>query len=48
MDNSSGCWTGTENPAAENNNFDGSFTNWCLNTQQLVVTLACSDTPASD
>ena len=41
IDNSQNCWTGTENPIEEHSNFDGSFTNWCVDTRQLVVTLAC-------
>jgi hypothetical protein len=36
-----GCFTALENPAAENDNFDGTFTNWCLHDAQVVVTLGC-------
>ena len=35
------CFTVAENPVAENKNFDGSFTNWCIGDQSLVVVLAC-------
>ena len=35
------CFTDTENIADENNNFDGDFTNWCVTSQSLVVTLGC-------
>jgi hypothetical protein len=35
------CFTNTENQLKENDNFDGDFTNWCIGTQSLVVTLAC-------
>jgi hypothetical protein len=35
------CFTATENTLAENDNFDGNFTNWCIGTQNLVIVLAC-------
>lgn len=35
------CFTSTENIVAENDNFDGDFTNWCVDSEWLVVTLAC-------
>lgn len=46
FDNS--CFTVAENMFAENgcdDKFDALITNWCVTTQQLTVTLACSDTP---
>lgn len=40
-------WSYTENPIIEvtGSLFSGTFTNWNFSQQQLVVTLACSDTP---
>jgi hypothetical protein len=35
------CFSANENSLAENDNFDGSFTNWCIGTQNLVIVLAC-------
>ena len=35
------CFTAVEHGSAENDNFDGGFTNWCLSSQLLVVVLAC-------
>ena len=42
------CFSNTENLVAENDNFDGDFTNWCLDTQSLVAVLACYDAPCCD
>ena len=39
------CFTNTENLVKENDNFDGDFTNWCLDTQSLVAVLACYEAP---
>ncbi|WP_191058862.1 hypothetical protein [Geminicoccus harenae] len=42
------CFTVPENAAVENNDtnkFDATFTNWCLKSETVTVTLACSDTP---
>lgn len=46
FDNS--CFSVAENAFAESGNdhkFDALITNWCFTTQQIVVTLACSDKP---
>lgn len=41
------CFSGIEDVFGENqaNKFDGTFTNWCLTTQSIVVTLGCSKQP---
>ncbi len=35
--------TATEN--ADNGKFDATFTNWCLKSETITVTLACTDKP---
>jgi hypothetical protein len=40
---SGGSFSGIENPVAEHNNLDATFTNWSVFQNDLIVTLACSD-----
>jgi hypothetical protein len=38
------CFTATEDVLVEGgDDFVGTFTNWCVTTQQVTITLACSD-----
>jgi hypothetical protein len=41
------CFSGIQNEFFEDqpNKFDATFTNWCLDTQSIVVTLGCSKQP---
>ena len=39
------CWSSTEEPGSSTKEFIGEFTNNCSSDEQLLVGLACSDTP---